>query len=157
MPEHVGDLEDVKQYVSYLMDVLGISNTFQVLIMDETAEQFADDEDGNLAASIQTMDEQWSCQLYLGKEWDHYTDRIKAESLLHEMLHLLHKPVDLVVKDHTQGLNANFFQKSAAEEQATRHLELLVSRLTSILHPFIDPYPIEFETFPRVLLMAERY
>lgn len=157
MPGHVGDVENVRQYVSYLMDVLGISNTYGVTIMDQTAEQFMDDEDGENCAAIHTFDGHWSCQLYLGSDWDTYTDRVKGESLLHEMLHVLHKPIDVVFREETQGIERSLPDRGKSDERLTSAIEKLVSRLTSIMSPDVNPYPVEFDVAPRVLLAADHF
>lgn len=110
----------------FAIDVLQLLNMpgWQVLVMEEPAEEDA-------VASISPVYGKYTAQLYLGSDWMKRTDDDRCETVVHEVLHLLHFRINHVIDD-ARGLMRDH-EHDALEVRYRRETELMVDQLAKFL------------------------
>lgn len=117
------EAQAVADFASEVLTALHMPG-WQVLIMDDPA----DDDD---VASISTVHGKYTAQVYLASDWMRRTDQDRRETVVHEMLHLLHFRIDHILDDA-----ANYMRDHEHEALATRYrreTELMVDHLAKFL------------------------
>jgi hypothetical protein len=141
--------------MSYLIDMLSIGMNFQIVIMNEDAESHSgmdeDDDDGTVIASIKTFEHRNAANLFINKNWGEFPTRVRTNSLVHEALHIIHKPLDVVFADYIEGADLPIRMQGQADHQFTRAAEKMVDQLAYVLAPLLEPYGYEYDIHPNVV------
>lgn len=97
---------------------------WQILVMEDPA----DDDD---IAAISTVEGKYSAQLWLCTDWMKRTDHDRRETIVHEVLHLLHFRINHVFND-ARGLMRDH-EHDALATRYRRETELMVDHLAKFL------------------------
>jgi hypothetical protein len=133
------EVDNVIAYLSYLRDFLGISSTYRILICNQTAEENCDDEE--VQAHIEAERQRWTCHLYLSKEWMDWCDEHKTYILLHELLHIMQRDLDVLIEDFWQSPRVSSDDYVAYDKRYHRLVEQFVDRIASVLLGHVTTYP----------------
>lgn len=95
-----------------------------ILVMEEPA----DDDD---LGSINYVEGKYTAQLWLSSDWMKRTDQDRRETVVHEVLHLLHFRVNHVIDD-ARDLMPNH-EHDALQRRYRRETELMVDHLAKFL------------------------
>jgi hypothetical protein len=98
--------------------------SWQVLVMEEPADE-------DCVASISTVEGKYTAQLYLASDWMKRTDHDRRETVVHEVLHLLHFRVNHVVEDVALLLREH--EAAELDRRYHRETELMVDHLAKFL------------------------
>lgn len=97
---------------------------WQVLVMEDPA-----DEDD--LASISALDGKYTAQFWLASDWMRRTDDERRETVVHEVLHILHFRINHVLDDAAALLSER--DREQLEKRYQRETELMVDHLAKFL------------------------
>lgn len=104
---------EAQAVVDFAIDVLELLHMpgWQILVMDDPA-----DEDD--LASISTVEGKYTAQLHLASDWMKRTDEERCETVVHEVLHLLHFRVNHVIDDARDLMHGHEHDQLKARSRA---------------------------------------
>lgn len=110
----------------FAIDVLQLLHMpgWQVLVMEDPADE-------DCVASILPVEGKYTAQLYLASDWMKRSDDERCETVVHEVLHLLHFRVNHVLDD-ARGLMHDH-EHDALYVRYRRETELMVDHLAKFL------------------------
>lgn len=97
---------------------------WQILVMDDPA----DDDD---IAAITTVEGKYTAQLWLAADWMKRSDDDRRETIVHEVLHLLHFRINHVVDDARSLMHDH--EHDDLQRRYWRETELMVDHLAKYL------------------------
>jgi len=111
-------------FISKLMVAMGLP-AYRILIMDKPADK------GSIAEVIYT-DDRYVAQVYLSKDWMSRPEDERRDTIVHEVLHLWHRPLsDWFRDDVHEAVNVGDFVR--LERQFHAVTELMVDQMALIL------------------------
>ena len=122
---HVTNRE-AQAVADFAAEVLGALSmpSWQVLVMEKPAHEDA-------VASITPVEGKYTAQLYLCSDWMKRTDQDRRETVVHEVLHLLHFRINHVIADAADLMREH--EHDALEVRYRRETELMVDHLAKFL------------------------
>jgi hypothetical protein len=117
------EAQAVADFASEVLTALRMPS-WQVLVMEEPADE-------DCVASISTVEGKYTAQLYLASDWMKRTDQDRRETVVHEMLHLLHFRVNHVIEDAELLLREH--EAADLDRRYHRETELMVDHLAKFL------------------------
>lgn len=126
MPRSHLTSREAQAVADFATEVIGALHLpgWQVLVMEEPA-------DGDCIASIDYVDGKYTAQLYLCSDWMKRTDAERCETVVHEVLHLLHFRVNHVIDDARDFMHHH--EHDALSRRYRRETELMVDHLAKFL------------------------
>lgn len=125
MPKHVTKRE-AQAIADFAIEILAALHMpgWQILISEEPT-----DEDD--IAAISPMDTKYTAVLYLASDWMKRSEEERRETIVHEVLHLLHFRVNHVFEDARNLMHD--YEHDALQLRYTRETELMVDHLAKFL------------------------
>lgn len=111
-------------FISRLMNAMGLPS-YRILIMEKPASKKSN-------AEIITTDDRYVAQLYLARDWTELPDETQRDTIVHEVLHLWHRPLSDWFRDDVNQA-APFHEYIRLERQFRNITELMVDHLAMIL------------------------
>lgn len=117
------EAQAVADFASEVLTTLNMPG-WRILVMDEPA-------DDDSVASIDTVYGKYTAQVYLASDWMKRTDQDRRETVVHEMLHLLHFRINHIFDDAAELMRDH--EHEALNTRYRRETELMVDHLAKFL------------------------
>lgn len=125
-PEHLSqkDTDDILRFITLARSHLRLDQWDIILMLEPP-----DDDDAIM--DVTPTENHYSTQIRVSKEWPDLPDAVKKDTVVHELIHLLHRDLNDLINDMTYGDSSSSQDNTNACQGAyMRIVERMVSQLT---------------------------
>lgn len=114
----------ITAFAANVADLLNLGN-WQIVVTNDPCPKYS-------MAQIEFIQDRYFAQISVSKRWKTYDDDEKMHTIVHEVCHLMHRNLNVVVMDDTSDV-LSYTDHERLCTQYRRHVELMVDGLANFL------------------------